>query len=636
MRTILAKTWRLTLFGILASYLYTAYYFSAQLILKGGNITWGLLGDGAHHTVLFIVGMLFFFPLVGAVASFLTGLAATLVTGRIKGMSQTWRERTGLIAVAAVTTGVLGLPVELDAFFATFLTAAVFFAGLLLGAFLLLVALKWPKVELWARRAAGGLLGLATVAFSAVYLFALPHFDFTEQPANAPGPNVLVIVSDAHRADIAETLGGDVPTPNLDRLARRGVRFDRCYSTSNWTIPAVASIYTGTSRAVHCTDGVQPFHEALPSLQLILSQAGYRCWGLFCNTAIIPQTKLYQDFDTHANYDILRTPALGVFGSVYGPLYRWFSYRFSYLLLLCDVQHIKSITPDLAVELAARLKPEGGTFAYVHLFDPHTPYAPPDRYVPEGAYDGDMGRLLGFNIYNIYNTSGPEALPVEDRERLFELYRGEIRYEDEVVGKILDELERTGAIANTAVFFVGDHGEEFWDHGGWGHGRTMYDEVVRVPLIATWPGVLPEGELRSDRVSIADIFPTVLDALGIGYDPAPIYGRSLALPPDPGRAVYAESTHNARRQITVLAPEGSLILDRDTGEALYFLPEDLTQKNEVGEKHPEMRERLLALIREYDARQAELREAYNPVPAGYGLEEAAQQLENLRAIGYLQ
>ncbi|MCX7021003.1 MAG: sulfatase-like hydrolase/transferase, partial [bacterium] len=212
------------------------------------------------------------------------------------------------------------------------------------------------------------------------------------------------------------------------------------------------------------------------------------------------------------------------------------------------------------------------------------------------------------------------------------------------IGRMLDALEESGALANTAIFFVADHGEELWDHGGWGHGFTMYDEVVRVPLIVRWPGVFPEGTVRDDRVSIADIFPTVLDTLGIDYDPKLISGRSLTLSPDPGRVLFAECSRNQNlpvlnhqlHQITVLAPEGSLILDRDTGDVLYFTPEDATQRDEAGDEHPEDRDRLLGLIEKYDAEQAALRDTYNPEAAGLSPEETAAQLENLRAVGYLQ
>ncbi len=643
-REIIKKTWRLTLFGILACYAYTVYYFVSHLVFTDGNIIWGLLGDGPHHAILFIVGVLFLFPIIGAPASFITGLVSTLVTDRIKGLTEAWRERIGLIAVALVTTGVLGLPLTLGLLFDHLRTLLGFLVGLCIGAFLVFAAIKLPRIELWARRIAGGLLGLATILFLIFYFFALGNFAYTEQPENATGPNVLIILSDAHRADIASTFGGDVPTPNLDRLAARGVRFDRCYSTSNWTIPAVASIFTGTSHAVHGVDGFRPLSDTLPTLQGLLGREGYRCWGLFCNTAVNPRTNLYSGFDTYTNYDIFRTPTLGVLTSASGPLYARYSFLLSILFMQTDVQHVKTITPELAVELSAQLRPAGGTFAYIHLFDPHLPYAPPDRFVPEGVYDGSMGRRLGLDFAGVIKRRGPDAIHGEDRRRVIELYRGEIRYEDEIVGQILDNLEESGAIENTAVFFVADHGEELWDHGDWGHGLTMYDEVVQVPLIAFWPGVLPEGEVRADRVSIADIFPTVLNVLGIEYDPGPLVARSLLLPPDPERVIFAERNNDQNivlinrpfHRITVHAPEGSLILDRDTDEVSYFLPEDVTQRREVGDEYPERRDYLLKLIEEYDAEQAALREVYNPAASGLSDEAAAAQLENLRAIGYLQ
>ncbi|OGD79069.1 MAG: hypothetical protein A2Y64_06705 [Candidatus Coatesbacteria bacterium RBG_13_66_14] len=643
-RTTLAKTWRLTLFGVLVSYAYMAYYFIAQLVLGGGNVVWGLIGDGFHQTLLFIVGALFFFPVIGAAASLIVALIVTLVTENVKPLSDAWRERIGLIAVAAVTTGALGLPVQVSMLFTYVRTILGFAVGLVVGAALVLAAIKWPRIEHWVRRAAGWLLGAATLLFAVFYLFALGDFTYGDEPATSPGPNVLVILSDTHRADTASTFGGEVPTPNLDRLAAEGVRFDRCYSTSNWTIPSVASIYTGTSHVVHGVDGFRPLPNALPNLQGLLSREGYRCWALFCNTAVLPYTNLYAGFDTYANYDIYRTPTLGILTSASGPLYAWIAFNMAQVILRCDLQQTKLITPELAVELSSRLTPGGGTFAYVHLFDPHLPYMPPDRFVPDWVYGGPMGRFLGNDFAGVIKDRGPDAIRGDDRRGVVELYRGEVRYEDEIIGRMLDAMEESGALANTAIFFVADHGEELWDHGGWGHGLTMHEEVVRVPLIVRWPGVFPEGEVRGDRVSIADIFPTVLDALGMECDSGPLVGRSLLLPPDPERAVFSERYNDQNlvqinrpfHQITVHAPEGSLILDRDTGDVSYFLPEDATQAREVGGEHPEDRDLLLGLIEEYDAEQAELRDTYNPGAVGLSPEETAAQLENLRAVGYLQ
>jgi arylsulfatase A-like enzyme len=327
-----------------------------------------------------------------------------------------------------------------------------------------------------------------------------------------------------------------------------------------------------------------------------------------------------------------------------GPLYAWISFNFGQLILRCDVQQTKTVTPELAVALSSRLTTRGGTYAYVHLYDPHAPYIPPERLVPDWVYEVPMGKSLGLDFSGFIKEHGPEAIQGDDRRGVIELYWDEVRYEDEIVGRMLDALEESGALTNTAIFFVADHGEELWDHDGWGHGLTMHEEVVRVPLIVRWPGVFPESTVRGDRVSIADIFPTVLDALGVEYDPGPLVGRSLLLPPDPERAVFSERSNEQNivrlgrpyHRITVHAPEGSLILDRDTGAVSYYTPWDPTQQREAGAQFPEERDHLLKLIEEYDAEQAALRDEYNPNAGGLSAEERAAQLENLRAVGYLQ
>ena len=155
-------------------------------------------------------------------------------------------------------------------------------------------------------------------------------------------------------------------------------------------------------------------------------------------------------------------------------------------------------------------------FLYVHTVDPHVPYMPPadmlalydpDPY--EGPVDFNRDRELLEHV-----KSGSQALTERDRVRLEALYDGEITYHDAHFGSIIEALERRGVADETIVIFTADHGEEFWDHGSVGHGHSVYEELINVPLIVRIPGVTDGGVRLEDSVGLVDVLPTIYDAMG--------------------------------------------------------------------------------------------------------------------------
>lgn len=627
---------RLTLFGTLVGYGYTFVYYVGHLVFGGTAIHTASLGNTPHSGLLYVIGAATILPLIAALASLITAALTTLITGQLKVLTDKRRELIGLISVVFVTTAVLGLPRKLTNLMYG-QTLVAYLLGITLGAGLVFAAVKWPTVERWARRIAGCVLAAAVILFTVFYLWGLPDFEYP-LPADEPvGVNVLVIISDAHRADVAGVNGGEVPTPNLERLAALGVNFTNCHSASNWTLPSVTSIFTGMEPAVHQVDTLGNL-GGLPTLQGQLRARGYRTWALYVNSAFTVLTGHYRGFDTYVNYchKLLRT--LGSITDFYGPLYFTIADWLTELLAAADFQHLKTLPVELAVDLAVRLPPAGGVFAYVHLYDPH---APPERYRAETPYEGPYEVWSGFLYPTKARQRGLDRIPQAERRHMFELYKGEIRYEDEMLGRILDSLEETGALENTAVIFTADHGEEFWEHGGIGHYRQLYEESTHVPLLVYWPGVLEGGLTRDDPVSITDIYPTVLELTGTDYERGAVFARSLTLPPEPDRPIFSErykgrDTAHELIQIAVRTPRGTLILHRVTGETELYLPGDYEMKRETGVYYPELRDELLELIFEYDEQNEHLRETYNPRPYELSDEEAESQLEGLRAIGYIQ
>ncbi|RMG46317.1 MAG: hypothetical protein D6718_05795 [Acidobacteria bacterium] len=291
-----------------------------------------------------------------------------------------------------------------------------------------------------------------------------------DRPAAPVRPNVIVFLVDTLRADEVG-FGGYArnTTPKLDRWARRGVVFEEATTPAGWTKPAVVSLFTGLYPASH---GVQDKEHVVPDTIVTLAEvfraAGYSTAAFVTNFAVSAKFGCDQGFEK----------------------FRWFDKK---------VDSPPGTPPDLNYVPIGALDDEVGAFlerpprepffAYVHTTDPHFPYKPPAEYRRWGEASRDR-------------------------------YDGEVLYTDEYIGRWLDRLERSGVLDRSVVVLTADHGEEFREHGGTGHGITVFAECVRVPLVIWAPGV-PAGR-RRELVSLADLGPTLLEAAGV--PPLPGFG----------------------------------------------------------------------------------------------------------------
>jgi hypothetical protein len=188
-----------------------------------------------------------------------------------------------------------------------------------------------------------------------------------------------------------------------------------------------------------------------------------------------------------------------------------------------DDRRSKLVNADVVVDRALHfIDSRRGlpTFVYVHTMDPHVPYQPPapfDRMFEPHPKDGHWG------IDPRTDYKEPE-----DRERLIAQYDGDIAYGDREFGRFIDELKKRGLYDDALIVFLSDHGEEFQEHGGWLHGRSVFDELIRVPLVAKFPGGRGGGSRVAQMVQVGDVLPTVLRALDLPVpDPPAIIGRPL-------------------------------------------------------------------------------------------------------------
>ncbi len=353
--------------------------------------------------------------------------------------------------------------------------------------------------------------------------------------------NVLLIVWDTVRTGNLSLYGYNRPTtPNLERLSRRGVRFDMAFSTSSWTLPAHASLFTGRWPHEVGVDWKSPVRDDVPTLAEYLAAQGFDTAGFvanldYCNreTGLARGFAHYEDFPLDA-YDIFNRYT--AFGSridvsdsacLLSGLLKRLTGRF-YDVVPRSKEHVKNapaVDRAFLAWLSGRQGRQRPFFAFLNFNDAHTPYEVPDRSVPgfglrpTSAWD----RLT----LNRWNTIDKATFSYHDVRLAIDLYDDCIAYLDRRLDLLLQALQERGVLEDTLVIVASDHGEHLGDHILFFHGCSLYRQLVQVPLVIVNPGKVPAGRVISEPVGLRDIPATVVDLLDLGHD-TPFPGRSLA------------------------------------------------------------------------------------------------------------
>jgi arylsulfatase A-like enzyme len=413
--------------------------------------------------------------------------------------------------------------------------------------------------------------------------------------------NVLFILVDTLRADHLSVYGYERDTsPVIDQLAREGIRFPRHVSQSSWTKCSMASMWTGLypprSRVTRAPDAL-PGQAVLPAE--IFREAGFRTSGIWRNGWIAPNFGFGQGFETYTQ----PKP-----GAVDRPQ----PHKAPHMTLPgTDADIIRSAITFL------RSYGHERWFLYLHMMDVHQ-YV----YSPEEA-------LYGTSYLDIYDNS--------------------IRWTDGLIGHLLDELEERGLRDNTLIVFASDHGEAFGDHGSEGHARDVYAEVTTTPFILSLPFRLDPGIVVDSRTANVDLWPTVLELVGMSpleetdgrTRVADILaaGRGTSAPtPDGPESTFAMLDQSWGRDqqpplplIAVHREDWRLIHSaaRPAQPELFDKRTDPAEQNNVAGENPEVVESLKAVVEKHlDA---------PPPPWGDASETIElddMQMNQLRALGY--
>ncbi|OGP86623.1 MAG: hypothetical protein A2Y95_00955 [Deltaproteobacteria bacterium RBG_13_65_10] len=326
-------------------------------------------------------------------------------------------------------------------------------------------------------------------------------------PANvnkAPGRNIVIILVDTLRADALGCYGYERPTsPHIDRLASQGVRFENVVASSSWTIPTVASLFTGVHPVVHqVTNYESVLSDKFITMAEAFQAAGYRTAARISNIFVNASHGYLQGFDD-----------AHIVQNLFKQLF------FSELLAQARITRHYDFAPGNELSDAAihwlRLHRSEPFFLYLHYYDPHFPYDPPEPYAmrwvdPAMAKRYPYHAFVGKSLWNIVSEYklGLRRKPEEIAYNRA-VYDGEIRYVDGQIGRVLNYLEATGLDKNTILVFTADHGEQFFEHGERLHSKSLYNEEIHVPLILRVPGYPPRVLKR--RVRALDLYATLVE-----------------------------------------------------------------------------------------------------------------------------
>jgi arylsulfatase A-like enzyme len=434
-------------------------------------------------------------------------------------------------------------------------------------------------------------------------------------------PNIIVIVGDTLRADRLGSYGNARGlTPFIDSIAERGVVFRNAYAPSSWTNPSVASLFTSRYPSQH---GVIAFDSVLPGDEITLAEelreAGYATGFFSPNGLLREDWGFAQGFTEFSEFAIPPRPNQ--------PDYLWIPYRADY-----TNRHVVSWLDSLA----SKGEPRPPVFLYIQYMEPHSPYAPPEAALQrmlDGRPKPDLAEV------NLFAFVGNDA-PIEDRmvRDLQDVYDAEVLSLDTQLRRLFSALGSRGLLENAIVVVTSDHGEEFAEHGLIGHEKTLYGEVIRIPLVISPPGSSRRTDVE-EAVSLIDLAPTLLAMVGRAA-PAAFEGRSLLPLPTGGgkpaqRAVYSElpvpegavPNRFSPHLRSVIAGRHKLIAGRNGEAEFYDLQADPGERDPdaLGEEERAALRRILEEMAEGAARRDARREV-KPI------DDATR--EQIRALGY--
>ena len=480
---------------------------------------------------------------------------------------------------------------------------------------------------------------------AALALFVLPGIWGTMCSAASKGApcNIVLITIDTLRADHLSCYGYYRKTsPNIDRLAKKGIVCRNVYAPSSWTVPSMASLFTSVYPINHgVIHGIgyqqnktrytqEIFSPDLTTLAEALQEQGYTTFGVASNSHLSEKFGFTRGFDYFTSLPFLPAPAVNA------AVYAW----------------------------EDTIKKAGKYFLWIHYFDPHAPYTAQQPWINDYALQAHTEVLLDLHnrsaaeLANLLLDfqkgelaaemvplrSGIEKLmrdfkdtTISPEDHSLALYDSEISYVDSTIGTL---MERFNFSDDTLIIITSDHGEEFLEHGETGHGRNLYQQTIHVPLIVKMPHG-QEGMILNQPISLIDVMPTILDISKVN-PPAAMLGRSfreekkLSLWLKKMMAGedtdYGYSELDTKRSLkAILSPPWKYIYNcKDKTGQLFDIESDPLETHDLAGEKTGKRDQL----RDHLLRWAETSKRYPTTQ--YDVEIPAEIKEQLKGLGYLE
>lgn len=467
-----------------------------------------------------------------------------------------------------------------------------------------------PRARVVGRRAVlrYGLIGAGAAAVGGGLYLGWPRRE----------PTFIVVVIDTVRRDALGCYGNPRRlSPALDALAAEGVRFDQAVSTSGWTLPSIVSLLTGTWPTLHGAVGkkgtLTAIREEVFTAAEFFKLHGYNTLG-WANCAFLsPMLGVKRGFDV---YDC----------------------RHAYNQ---SIRRADETVAAMLVELESRRGQKN--FVFLHLFDPHLDYDPPPGYAARLTGGRQEPPLpLGWQACHDFEREGGARPPIQaDIDYVKAAYYGEINFVDDQIAHLVHALKDQELYDDCTLVVLADHGEEFWDHGEFEHGHTLYDELIHIPLIIKPPrGLARAGLAVPAQVRIIDIMPTLLEIAGID-SPVSFEGASL-LPhlqgrPQPDRPALSESTLYGSEKLAWRTGTHKYIFDTDAQASprirVYDLRADPGEQHNLAAVQPEL---VAALRTRFEDFFARLRQRADDMSVPSVADMGPDHIQSLKSLGYIR
>ena len=438
--------------------------------------------------------------------------------------------------------------------------------------------------------------------------------------------NVIVLLVDTLRADKLAPYGNKrVKATAFEKFTKESTLFKNCQSTSNWTKPSCASVLTGLYPDSHKARGHSSrLGKSVKMASELFRGAGFSTAAFIANGYLASEFGFNRGWNKYVNYirESKNTDAKNVYKDA---------------LAFIGEQKDKPF------------------FTYIQTIDPHVPYDPPKedlKIYDAGNYEGPIRPRSTGNLLEEFKRKKVD-LNARDRRHLEALYDGEITYHDRHFGRFLDGLNKQGVLNDTTIIVCADHGEEFFEHESVGHGHTLHQELLHVPLVVRSPGLVPAGKKIGNSVGLADVLPTALGSVGQkvprgmeGTDLIHVASGALEHPQNASFSSFWSEADDRNLQWSIRKGDWKLRMKGPVNTYVHNLKDDPHEKVDVDERYPIALRALRILLGQFIAAPDKSDWLSNKIAADIvtkpkGKEDKNENLpedlkDQLRQLGYMQ